>query len=525
MNLIRYNTIAVLLLLAFGVRAQDSISGIRLPGQLKYLELTQPALFTDNAAALGTAEFPSLGSTYASGSFQGGSFRRPQQPKEESAVSFRSERMMPLGKFRFAGAFTFDQVWSRRVMMSDVLDPYRGNPYILADSVGGNWNKQFYRLDLRAATVPLAGGKINLGAEIHYNASTGARQNDPRPLNYSNQIDASPSLVWHVSPVHALGINGWYRSYKEELNIKLVNTQNSQNLYKLLGLGEYEHGAPDIISTGYNRNYEGSQYGGDLQYFYTTDNLKIVLSGGFRYYSEDVTDGTSKPVNAGMYTYNEYRSSAHLVLPAHRLGHSLSFFFNAQDRKGREYHQVYDAATESFQTIFSSVFYTGTQNTFRAAYELFRNSGDAYSWFAGAEAVFTDLDNRYAYPQNKQAAGRGRYSLYGEKNWQPAKRTSITAGMNAGYVSIFNNELQYIARDYSSGYVAAAVLHPDQAWLTSEAFLAGAHLQYTFPLKESSRNAFFIRGEGSLTKRTGSSTESGSAGSRSSVCFTIGILN
>lgn len=525
MNFIKYNILLALLLLASGVYAQDSTYNIRMPGQIKYLDLTHPFLFTDNAAAIGLVKLPALGSTYISGALQEGSFRRPQQPKEEQQVSFRSERIMSLGKLNLMGAFAFDQIWSKQIRMSDVLDPYRGNPYILSDSVGGDWNKQFYQLDLRAATVPLAGGRLNLGAEIHYKASTGARQNDPRPLNYSNQIDLAPSVVWHLSPVHQLGANGWFRSYKEDIRITLVNTQSTQNLYKLLGVGEYEHGAPDVITTGYSRNYEGSQYGGDLQYFYTKDKLKLVLSGGFRYYTEDVTDGTTKPVKAGRYTYNEYRGSARLVLPGGHLGHSLSLSVTLNDSKGKEYHQVFDSATESFQTVFSSVFYTGVQNQMRAAYELFRSSGDACNWFLRAEAAIDAFDNRYAFPQNKQAADMGRYSIYGEKTWKPAKHTTLTAGFSAGYLSRLNGELQYTAKDYSSDHVAATLLYPDQAYLTSEALLTGAHLQYAVPLKKGSRNALFVRGDGTVTKKTGSNRDSGPSGSRSSIRFTIGLLN
>lgn len=483
-------------------------------------------LETNNAAALNSSQLPNIGRTVLSGNQEKGSFYRPQQAKEQHAVNFTSERFLKQNGFAFYGKFSFTQEWEKDVRLTSVLDPYRGNPYILADSIGGNWKNQFYELTLKAAAPALLNDKLIFGIGINYQTGTGARQNDPRPLDYTNQIDLTPSILYLINDKHKFGLNGDFSTFKEKLDITLVNNTNPQLLYKLLGLGEYEHSRADFISLGYSRYYSGKSFGGDLQYEYTGAKLKWLTSVGIKVYDEDVVDGSEMSRKAGKYSYKQYNVMSSLQYAANNWMQQLKFRWSQSDRDGKEFHQFYDSRIETYETIFESVVNTALVTRSSLSYQLLKSKVQKdYDWLVDATVGYSGLDNRYAYPQSWQIVDRMDYSLCAKKNISWSGARSLELMFNVKYYHLLSNKLDYTEKAYSTNYIAKNVLYPDHAYLAAQGWKTGAAVQYGFSLPKLKKTQFFIKGEGNVRLvDKGGLYYTGSA-NRTSWLLTLGFFN
>lgn len=270
------------------------------------IPLLRPWLHTQNAAGLQLSNVPTAGYTAFGALLENGDFKKSQQAADDRQFGFHSSRYQRLKKGVIYGSFNYIQQWSNQVNWSDVLDPYRGTPYIIADSIGGNWKKQRYDLELKAATAPLLGERMVLGAGIKYSVFTGARQNDPRPLNNAGELTLTPSLVYRLGKNQQLGINGVYGFYKEDISFELKNTNVTHSLYKLLGLGQVTS-PPSILATAASRYYKGKKYGAALQYNIGSENWQWLTEAAYTTYTEQVTDGSGIPLLSGTYKRKDYQ--------------------------------------------------------------------------------------------------------------------------------------------------------------------------------------------------------------------------
>jgi hypothetical protein len=477
------------------------------------LLLNRPWLQTNNAAGWGLSQLPAAGQTSMGGQFIQGDFHRAQQPESTAQLLFFSEGYRPVKKGMIYGSFSYNNQQDRNIRMSDVMDPYRGTPYLLADSIGGDWKKQSYALRVKAATGPLWQGRLRLGTGIDYKVATGARQNDPRPLNTVNDITITPGITWNIHRNSTIGINGLYGAFQESISIQNKNTDRGQLLYKLLGLGQYE--LPTTILAGATRYYKGKKYGGDAQYHWQNRQWELLGTLGYGKYREEATDGTIIPLKGGTLEEKQTTAAAWIGYTTGKSQHRVLLNYDQYDRVGVETQYTLNRTTNIWEVVLEAPFTTSFVQTGRVAYEW-----NTPALLLHAGVTYNGIDNKYLFPVSTQTINNLTYTIAARGNYSFKNGNSLEAGLSGGFTQSLEQQLDYRLMTTTTNLVANQVLYPDHAYLTADVLRAGVQLQYNFRYYKAPRTLFFIRAQTMLDKPMNNDLP----GSRSTVLFSIGAF-
>lgn len=482
--------------------------------------LLHPWLQTDNAAGLGMSALPATGSTSFTGKAISGGFHRPQQAVSSNSLTFQSQNYQRLKAASLYGNFSYTQSSDKQVQWSDVLNPYRGTPYLLADSVGGNWKKQVYAMNVRAASGVLGNSRIRVGVGADYTVSTGARQNDPRPLSTANELAVKPGMIWQAGRNSFIGVNGLYGSYKESVNLMIKNTNQAQTIYKLTGLGQYD--IPAATNVGASRNYYGNAYGGALQYHRQWRRWQWLTEASYRQYTERVTEGTVPRTMAG---YQESRFAAGTALQRTTDSYIQQWRLEGQRTGKTGTEHVWTSTAGVVKETLVADFYSSHAYRGGVSYLLIRRrNAQAYGWLVKAGVYYNDTENEYLYPYSVQSYRSLQPELSAAKVWSAGKG-EWSAGLQLSYYSCLSQTLAYQLMTTTSNIVARKVLYPDQDYLTANNWQAACLLRYSFPLPAPQPLRFFVSGGASLQQRAGNTTVAGGyGGQRSDYTLGVGIL-
>lgn len=494
--------IIYLLPLVFGsaALAQDTVSTIN--GKLQLAPVRNPWINTQNAAGLSVLPMPSLGKTYFAGNIEEGELRRPQQPSTGRTFQFVSERYQSLQNASLYGKFSFRQKWDDDIQWSDVLDPYRRNPYLVADSIGGNWKKQLYDLELKASTPVNANRSLMIGAGLQYNLGTGARQNDPRPLTYSNEIKLNPGIVWSPSKSLNIGLTGNFGFFKEKISFQASNNEDIHYRYRLAGLGNY-YRDQTISETRY---YTGNTYGGSAQVQWEKENLRVLLDAGYSFRKEDAQDGTILPVLYGNFKEDQYHASVDLSLLTGRYTHQWQAGWKSFDGEGQDYHYGKSVNNQLRPLVNSDVFNSTFYNEGAFHYRWIKDGfQDDYKWMLHASVVYSGMDLRYNEPRSRNTVDANEYRLAFTRNltWKDTK--NFIWSVNMALRDCFTHYMDYKPSATQTNIVMNGLVNPDQAWLSSDMFKAGCSVEYRFPMSRNSETSLYVKADAGIWKRMNNS--------------------
>ncbi|EDM35423.1 hypothetical protein PBAL39_13175 [Pedobacter sp. BAL39] len=463
-----------------------------LPQQFELLPLRYNWLEGTNAAGMQRDSLYALGKTQLSFASEKGDLRRIQQPESRDQFRFQSERYQPLGKSVFYGSFSYTQRWDNEVHFSDVLDPYRGTPYLLADSVGGDWKLQLYALKLKAAAPKLWNDRLVFGIGANLEVSTGARQNDPRPLNTANKLSILPAVTLALNDHSTFGLNGYYGRYQEDISLEIRNTSVNHFLYKLLGLGQYE--LPGIFSVGSSRNYGGNTYGADLQYEWRMNGWSWLSTAGFRSLREAVSDGNSVPRKAGTWEQKDYHAQTMLGREGEAFFQKLRLQLERLEDTGIEFHEFYNTGTQMWQTILEAPFYTAETTSATLNYTILRKEGnDSYKWSAQGELKYISVDQRYSVPRSSQRVTQLHAAIKGGRNWMMSHGRSLQLNLKLNYEMALDQALSYVPITGDRTLIAREVLLPDYDYGAADRIGGSCDLQYNFCIPSVPRTSFYAK--------------------------------
>jgi hypothetical protein len=477
-----------------------------------------------NAAGLWQDSLLMFGRTRLGYKQEDGAFKMAQEPKKTTQFNFGTERYQKIGKMLFYGRLSYTQQWDQTLNYSDVLNPYRGTPYILADSIGGEWQKQLYALEVKAVSPALARNKLVLGLGAALNVGTGARQNDPRPLSTNNEITLTPGLTWNVNKGSVLGINGLYSRYREEVSLEVKNSNFNHYLYKSLGLGQLE--LPTTFTAGASRVYNGNKLGGDLQYQWRKADISWLTSVGFRNYEEKVSDGTSVPRKSGTWKQKTYQFNSSLNIDGRNLLHRFSLGLQRLEDTGIEFHEFYDVTSKTWKTLLEAAFYFSERDQASFSYTLIKvQQQHSFSWLAEIGGNYLSLSRSYLLPMSKQEISRADIWLKAANNWSLAHSGNFQASIKVLYSKNLDASLMYIPITADRTLMAREVLYPDQAYSSADYLNTTLNVQYGFKL-EKVRNVRFLLG-GNLTNQHSTTTNpiyNNANGNRNYWGFSLGAL-
>ncbi|WP_144062747.1 DUF6850 family outer membrane beta-barrel protein [Sphingobacterium paucimobilis] len=458
--------------------------------ELEKFKLQEVGLQSANASLLNANDFRSLGNTSVFYNQKKGDFKHPLLASESHFGGLETERFQELKNWRLYGKFGLDFGKDKKVSNTTQLDPLRLNPFIVVDSLDGDWNKQHYALETKIAS-PILNERLAFGLGIDYKVSTGARQRDPRPLSTSNTLVLTPSVTYFLNLEHAIGINGRYENFVEDLSVSNVNTTTVHNMYKLIGVGEYVGSSPTFIGTSsISRRYNGNKFGGALQYVFKGESFRFFGEGFVNHNAERAKDGSTNPQEAGKHEYWEYGANVEAVYNHDLSMHRLGFAWNQRNVDNIEYHQYQDAETRQFVTLFSAVFNTNLVTNSNVSYAFTKWKGEAINWDLGSNIFYSGWDNKYAVNQSQQTVDRLGYDLRFKKYFQFRDASAFAVELRPGYSHHLESKFKYDEKSYSTNFVANDILYPTNAYLVMDYFNIGASVQYTFKPSENNTQLY-----------------------------------
>ena len=480
-------------------------------------------LRSDNSAGVGLDTMLSVATASVSGQTESGSFHRPQQASAVHAAGLEAERIQAIRKLSFYGGFRFRQKWEEDIRWADILDPYRGTPYVLADSLGGDWKKQLFNLSATLATNPLFSRRVSLGLAVEYEVETGARQNDPRPLNYAKNLRLSPGVIWSPAPGTRTGLSFSTGFFREE--VEMENRQpTAHRQYRLKGLSI--HDAPTIFSLSVTRAYTGNDLAAGWQFEKQFRNSIFMSSLGFGHYIEDTRDGITRPTLGGQFKSRQWNWSG-VWRRDHTSGYGeLSFHVLQKKGDGREYHQVYDPAGALWVTAFEGIFYKTEFTNAGLGYTITGYTADRQSvdWKLSASGCFSDMSSRYLYNQlSSQQISSAEAEVRAEKLVAGRRRQTVRIFLSGLYRANISEELVYPSRG-TNARAANELLYPDHAWLSADMVGGGASLRYSFFPATYTGTQFYLSGSGTFTRGIPSSETYYQSALRTSLRVALGIF-
>lgn len=496
--------------------AQDTLSTIN--GRLQVAPVRNPWLGTQNAAGLSVLPFASMGRTWLGASIEEGDLRRPQQPARSRQFQFLSERYQMLKNASFYGKFSFNQRWDDDIRWSAVLDPYRRNPYIVADSLGGDWKKQLYDLELKASTPVNEQRTILVGAGLQYKVGTGARQNDPRPLTYTNDVTFNPSVVWAPGKKWSVGLNGNLNFFKEKVSFQASNNEDVHYRYKLSGLGYYYR----VQSISETRYYSGKTFGGSAQVQWADDNFRVLLDAGYSTREEDAQDGSTFPLLYGNFKEHQYHAMLNATLRTASHSHQWQASWKTFDGKGRDFHYGESVNRELPPLVNSEVLNNTFYNEGAFVYRMIKDAfQDDYKWMLEATILYSGIDNRYNYPKHRNTVDANEYRVRYSRNLAFSDARNFIFGLHVALRDCFTHYNDFEPIGYQTDVAVNGLVRPDQEWLMSDIFKAGLVAEYRFPVDRNAGASLYLKAEGNIRKRIKSDHLPNA--SRNFAAFTIGM--
>ena len=288
MNSFIGNLLMVALTLAFvGAKGSDSLR-VNSFNSFKINDFQNNWSATENAAGM-TFRIPLNISDFNTGVVNGnGNYHRVMEGSDltDYLLSTRSYRF--INKIFLSGSFSYHNLQETGARWNGTYEPYRGNPYILGDSVtGATYRKENYNLSGGIALN--INPRLSFGCKVEYFVGVGAKQKDPRPENNVVRLMVNPGIILHRDQFN-FGIDAGYTNRKEEVDYMQYITENPDIAYfAFKGFGFYDK---DIDMNYYRFQNEHDVFGG-LQLETLKKAFPSLTEFRFRYGHETIDDGSS----------------------------------------------------------------------------------------------------------------------------------------------------------------------------------------------------------------------------------------
>ncbi|WP_321435743.1 DUF6850 family outer membrane beta-barrel protein [uncultured Bacteroides sp.] len=457
--------------------------------KMQYFKEGEHWLSTNNAAGLSSGTMNNYSDVNLSYKFSKGDFRRAQQPNLSNNYLFSAEGAITMNKYYLIGGFNFKEAFERDIHFTSILDSYRGTPYIIADSTGGNWKKQTYDMWVKIAS-PVYFNLISFGIDGKLAVGRGAKNIDPRPQANSNSIQVSPSFTL-TQGRQLLGMDFSYRRFRENSNMILYDTGNPQKIYFLKGMGQYTY---DVFSTNEReRQYNGNGFGGGAQYVYKSDRFSLFLNGAYENYVEDANDiENSKPRERGRLYETSWKGNLHLDIynKEHSLKHTLFAGYNDINRSGREIIQVFNSSSEVNAWITDSEAprrSVASQKEWKAGYNLFLldMTGTSYKWKFSLNGTLSDYSDEYAVMDSYLKFKSSLVSASALRNFSIKKSQLLQVEIGGNYRCVGSKQMQYTPRETEDKAIENGLINKDANILTQNYYQLQANVLYGYNLRNN----------------------------------------
>lgn len=465
-----------------------------------------------------------LGNSSVSYFGQNNHFKDVYTAKKSEGFNIQSERFVTVKDWKFYGKFSFSRYEEKQTGFTSMTNPYRDNPYKIADSTGNaDWRKQHYLIQAHVLTPELV-KNLRAGVGVKYEILNGARQIDPRPLDKLVDIELTPQVVYSANNWD-FGINGNYNHFREDLVISMENIQRPKNLYKLLGLGEYQFNDPFIVSTSFTRTYSGDSYGGGFTIGNRfNENSTIQLSGNYKNLREDVTDGTTNPYLIGVHQQDIYNGIITYQYNKGNFNHIVSLEGRRADIKNREFIQSLNSVTNQYEEVYNSVMHQQLKNSIAFNYGLQITKDQETTWNLGAGLTYNYNDQQYPTTFSRMETEDYLVTAFA-KRWFNIKNINIGIGYQTSLKLVGDNNLKYNADPAFTNFVANTILYPNYYFNTTNYWANQLNVQVTLPAFRNWESQLYFKVDYQNISSTKAYLNHEKGLSNNYFNFTIGLLN
>lgn len=459
---------------------------------LDFYKTTQFSLSRPNASSFASGEWYNYSDIHIGTNHENGNFHRPQQPKTATNYFFSAEGALKMGDYFLTAGFNFQQTYNKDVKFTSILDPYRGTPYILADSTGGNWQKQSYDMWAKGAT-PFFYELISFGLDLELAVGRGAKKVDPRPQSNVNRLSAAPSITLKRDK-HSIGGYLQYKRFQENTNIILYNTGEPQKMYLLKGMGQYTY---DIFSNNEReRQYKGDGWGYGFQYGLNSTSAVLNIHGDYNNYTEEAMDiESNKPRKRGRLYETSYKAGVNLNIFGERSTHTISFFYRWRERSGRELIQAFNPSPDVNAWETTSEAPRRSVNLVRnlsGNYTLFLHRKPAnsdnrqlhgYTWRLDINALYTDYSDTYKVMKSEIGYKQLQTGVGLLRNFSIGKGHTLQFHMAGEYRVPWNRTFQYTARETEDRTIENDLVYADRDILFKKSYSIEVDALFSYRLK------------------------------------------
>lgn len=217
-----------------------------------------------------------------------GDFHRTMEAADIISHSIATKSYRKIKNINLFGGFSYNNNWEKGSRWNGTYDAYRGNPYIIGDSVSSSiYRKEFYNLTGGIATS--LNEKISFGCKLDYFVGVGAKQKDPRPENTVIQLVINPGIILHQKNYN-LGVDIGFLQRKEEIDYVQTITDNPDiSYFAFKGFGFYAR----EINMNYFRYQKQNKLFGGFQFEPLKSENPSISEIRFQYSKEEIEDGGS----------------------------------------------------------------------------------------------------------------------------------------------------------------------------------------------------------------------------------------
>ncbi len=443
---------------------------------------------SENAAGLSfdaPAEFNLLDADF---SYERGYYRLKQSPKREGELTFDTQGLKKIGRITAWGRFSYSNSSESGASFNTLL----GNPYderfmyTAADSVEGQWKKQSYLLQFKAA-LPL-GDRVSTGLHVIYNDRIAAGQIDPRAESYHYSVSVKPALAW-TSDFGTMGLNGLYTNTFERSTPSISNSQEIQKVFLLRGLGNWvgDQVGGSGLSTMY---FRCNSWGGGLQYSWS-EGWKLLADLGYTVDKTAITESATQPKPHGN-TYRQSISGSVSAIWGETVQHFLRLSAKGVKTKGTEHTVLWDTGSGQWITAMSIDQVMLRSLDASLDWNAYLTDGEAYSWHWGAGAAWEGKDDTYALPHSVFRYGNASISAIGERRFR-FSNSSLTVAVRLRVTKNLYGEYSYQGHRSATAPVRDLYTH-NLSILSADRLQAGLEAEYAFGVAKGINLAFFAQG-------------------------------
>lgn len=387
------------------------------------------------------------------------------------------------GRSAFSGFAAYERGVDRNVRWTDVRDVELLYPYLLADSLGGDYHSESYKL---GGSWSLFHKNVWYGLRGNYRGEVAFRPRDPRPENTVSELTLNPGTLFTLGKWYG-GAFFSYTFYKQHVSVRIEEPSRKDQFFILKGMGLYDY-LFSTVEDGFSRYYRSHAYRFGLQFGQQGHTgFSGLVKYGRRMMAVEESDNRL-PYHVGVHSIHgdlAYRTA----FERGELALTSQLEFHRQKGREKSYEQV-ESDAQTGVTVWRFLTESEKHTLNRTRWNLgalFRHtvSGRLTLWY-GAGGEWRQEQERYLQPEYRQQLADltgnvqfGFRRLFGQKrlegNWRGAYRKNLSADLTTPPAQVVVNEM----------------LRPEYEFKKSDFFDGRMRLSFTFPLYKAASLAFY----------------------------------